>query len=71
MFESLVRNIDYVSNVAKAVGCCALGAAAVWRGYDRITGVNSLYAMVLCVFFAFTMVAIAVSLVNQREQQEI
>lgn len=68
MFDSLVRNIDYISKVAKAVGCCALGVAAVWRGYDRITGAGSLYALVLCILFAFTMVGIAVSLMNQQQE---
>lgn len=68
MFDLLVRNIDYVSKVAKAAACCAAGVAAVWRGYDRINGVNSMYAMILCVLFAFTMVGIAVTLINQRQE---
>lgn len=71
MFDAFVRNYDWMSRVTKAAACCVVGAGAVWRAYDRLAGMNGLYALVLCILFAFSMIGIAVSLVNQEQQGQV
>ena len=68
MFDSLVRNIESVSKVAKAAACCVLGVATVWRGYAVISDVGSLYAMLFCILFAFSMVGIGVSMITEGQE---
>jgi hypothetical protein len=58
--------------VGKAAACCFVGVGAVWRCYDQLQGMDGMYAMVMCVLFGFSMVGIAVSIMNAegREQRE-
>lgn len=70
MYELFVRNYDWLSRITKAAGCCLAGIAAVWRCYSTLNGMNSIYALVMCIFFAFFMTGIAVSVMQSNREYQ-
>ncbi|HZZ42055.1 MAG TPA: hypothetical protein VFE58_03895 [Tepidisphaeraceae bacterium] len=66
MFGLFVRNIDAASRISKAAGCCALGVGTVWRCYDRIQGMNEIYALVICIFFALSLIGVALHVIEEK-----
>ena len=58
MFDLFVRRFEFLTRLAKAAGFCAVGAGAIVRSYDRLNGMDGIYCLTMCIFFALSMAGI-------------